>query len=490
MRRRFLESLAVPLVLLGCLAFPQQADSAKRPRARNAWFYQVSGKAGWFRKETGKTWIETNRDGVQFLYKETARNAKYVTLFTLFESSRPLWVRLYADHADFRRGTDPTWYRLYKGRWVKVTDLPRPQKRDYRIRLAYFVPSDRKPTPNYAKKIRVVMHFVSEIYRQDFEARNIRSKGLRFQSRNGQPVVHLIRGRRTAAFYNDAPKYDMQHQFKAILPEIPARVGERGTNVIIVFAETYDSGPADREWPGGAWVGNRFSTEGGVALASAWTLRPELCATTVKQQMQLLFDTTPIEGRTAVYSDGRPNSPRFLFIGKAIGAVAHELGHALGAQHDYRHGPLDIMGIGFPKIRWNFTNPPDPERRVRFSEDNARILYTSRYLASDLVLSDRVYPTVSLRWAAPLTVGATTVKVSVTASDNVGLRAIMFFSRDKDPGGGCVLGSRALRGKKQAFEQTLSLRRPLQPGLFHLDAYVADAGGNLKRVMLQKTVGE
>jgi hypothetical protein len=470
--------LLAVLLLLGCLT---SANGADRAEDRNAWLYKDSGRDGWFKKEAGKRWLETTADGGQHEFDEVARTAKYVELF---DRSRTMWVRLFADHFEWRQGKKPDWYRLHDGRWVKASDLPAPAKREYRIRLAYFVPTDRKPTPDYEKKIRVVMRIVAEIYRQDFESRDIRSKGLRFEMRDGQPVVHLIKGRRTAAFYNHAPKYDPGNQWKHIIPEIPASVGVPGKNVIIVFTETYDSGPAPFEWPGGVALGGRFSTEGGVGLFSAWILRPEFCATTFERQKKLLFDTTPIKGRTAL-GHGRPNSPRFEFVEDGFGAVAHELGHALGLPHDNRQDHLYIMGNGFRHLRWNFTPKPDRARRARFSDDNARILYSSRYLASDLVLTDLLPPSVEVKLVGPLMPGATTVKASVTASDNVGLRAMLFFSPAQDS----VVGGRALAGKTQSFEQTLTVR-PLKPGPFRLEAFVTDAGGNLTRVETQATVGK
>jgi hypothetical protein len=473
-----LRLLLTSLVLLGCPLWANGADSAQD---RNAWLYKASGQDGWFKKEDGKSWMETTPDGGQVQFDEVARTAKYVELF---DRSRTMWLRLYAGHCEWRQGKKPEWNRLHDGRWVKASDLPAPVKRDYRMRLAYFVPTDRKPKPDYEKKIRVVMHIVAEVYRQDFEARGIRSKGLRFETRNGQPVVHLIKGRRTAAFYNNAPKYDPQNQWKHIIPEIPPSVGVPGKNVIIVFVETYDSGPARFEWPGGIALGGRFSTEGGVGLFSSWILRPEFCATTVERQKKMLFDATPIKGRTAL-GHGRPNSPRFEFIEDGFGAVAHELGHALGLPHDKRQDHLYIMGNGFRNLRWNFTPKPDRARRARFSDDNARILYSSRYLASDLVLSDRIPPSVQLRFAGPFEAGATTVKVSVTASDNEGLRAILFFSPAQDS----VVGGRALAGKTQTFEQTLTVR-PLKAGAYRLEALVTDAGGNLTRAEAKGMVGK
>jgi hypothetical protein len=432
-------------------------------------------------KEDGKRWSEKTVEGTHFHFEEVGRTAKYVELF---DRSRTMWLRLYDDYSEWRQGNKNDWHRLYDGRWVDPAKLPKATPSDYRLRLAYFVPTDRTPIPEYAAKIRVVMQIVAEVYRQDFTARNLASKGLRFETRDGQPVVHLIRGQKPAAFYSNAPNYDGNVQWKHILREIPETVGVPSKNVIIVFAETYDDGPAKWEWPGGVALGARFSTEGGLGLFSAWILRPEFCATTVARQKKMLFDSTPIQGRTAL-GHGRPNSPRFEFIEDGFGAVAHELGHALGLPHDNRRNDLDIMGNGFRNLRWNFAAESDPQRRVRFSDDNARILYTSRYLAPDTILSDRIPPTVQVRWAAPLTVDSTTVKVTVTASDNQGLRAILFFAPSQDS----VVGGRILTGTSQTFEQTLSVR-PLRPGEFRLVALVADAGGNLTNAEVSGEVGK
>ena len=329
------------------------------------------------------------------------------------------------------------------------------------------------------------MHFVSELYRQYFETRNIKSAGLRFETLDGEPRVHLVRGVRPASFYNGAPNYDadVQNHKSRVFSEIPASVGVPNRNLMVVFAETYDSGPHRIEWPGGIALRGRRSTDGGTAIFPAWILRPEFSATTVARQMELLFDATPIKGRTAL-GHGKPDSPRFEFIEDGFGAVAHEIGHALGLPHDKRDDRIYIMGNGFRNLRWNFTPIVDPSKRVRFSDDNARILYSSRYLAADAIHADRIPPGIRLSWAEKLRAGATSIKVSVSASDNEGLRAILFFSRAE----ASVVGGRGLSGKQQNFEQHITVR-PLQAGPFRLMGMVTDAGGNLTEVELEGDVG-
>ena len=230
---------------------------------------------------------------------------------------------------------------------------------------------------------------MSELYRRDFESRHIASKGLRFQSESDEPVVHLVRGRHNAAFYNRAPDYDPNNQYTQILAELPATAGVPGKNVMIAFAETYDSGPAAYEWPGGVALGSRFSTAGGFGLFSAWILRPEFCATTFERQKEMMWDKTAIRGRIAL-GNGRLDSPRFEFIEDGFGAVAHELGHA----SDCRTTSGKTIGTSWAMAFATsaLTSPRNQTRGVvrGFLTITRSILYTSRYLAPAPVLADRI----------------------------------------------------------------------------------------------------
>jgi hypothetical protein len=85
---------------------------------------------------------------------------------------------------------------------------------------------------------------------------------------------------------------------------------------------------------------------------------------------------------------GRPDSPRHYFIEHGCGAVAHELGHALGLSHDTRQDARH-HGQGFRRIRWNFADPPQPANGGAFSEENIRVLLSSRFLAAGLVSDPR-----------------------------------------------------------------------------------------------------
>src|SRR5262245_20891571 len=91
---------------------------------------------------------------------------------------------------------------------------------EHRIRLGYFVPSDRQPITNYEQKILIVMAMVADLYRSDLLAKGYQTDGLKFENSNGQPVVKLVRGSKAATYYNNAPQYEANEQWRRLNPEI------------------------------------------------------------------------------------------------------------------------------------------------------------------------------------------------------------------------------------------------------------------------------
>jgi hypothetical protein len=461
-RREFLGAM-----LGGAVYRPQMASAQGTPRG---WLYSTAAGRGGIQETGPGKWTEITPDLKLFSLDQVSENSAYVELV---DRSRGVWVRLHPTYAEFRQEPGRVWSRLYAGRWAPVSDLP--QFPDYQIRLAYFVPSDRTPVANYEAKIHVVMQFISEIYRQNLQGRGFKAKDLAFQGRGGVPIVHLIRGKRPAAYYNGAPNYDYVRNFGKVQDEIPSTVGLMYRDAIVVFAETFEFSQAPMEWYGAVAMAGRRSTTGAVSVVSAWCLQDMFCATTFEQTRALLFDETPIPGRVAMGTPRKMNSVRSQFIQDGFGSVAHELGHMFGLPHDHRQ-PECIMASAARRMRWNFTEPPQLTKGAIFSDDATRWLLTSRFLGADLDVRDNIAPRVKLSIVKTrLDVDPPTVTVTVEASDDRELRAILFYDGHEDS----VITGRALSGRTVSFTQELKLFKP-KPGQrgVHIEAFVSDVGGN------------
>jgi hypothetical protein len=469
-RREFISAM-----LGGAVYRPQMANAQIRPQPAPAqrnprgWLYSTNAGRGGFRESETGHWTEITPDGKLLGLAQVSENSAYVELV---DASRGVWVRLRPTYAEFRQEPATGWSRLYNGRWAPWGDLP--PLPDYQIRLIYFVPSDRTPVANYEAKIRVVMQFATEIFRQNLQGRGFRAKDLAFRSEGGVPIVQLVRSQRPAAYYSGKPNYDDARQIGKVWDDIPTTVSLRNRDAGIVFAETFDFGPAPMEWGGAVARAGRISSSSAACVVSAWCLQDMFCATSFAQTRAMMFDETPIPGRLAMGTPGKPNSARSQFIQDGFGSVAHELGHMFGLPHDHRR-PECIMRSAARRMRWNFTEPPELVKGAIFSDDATRWLVTSRFLGQDVDFYDDTPPKAVLRIVkTKLDALPPTATVTLEASDDRELRAVLFYDGREDS----TIGGRALSGKSMSFTQELNLF-PQKSGGVHVEAFVSDIGGNM-----------
>ena len=245
---------------------------------RRAWRYVQGPLTVTITHVSGNRWVAERSDGKRPAYDEIERSPES---FTLQNRESRLLVRLFADRAEWRRPKDERWTPWVQGGWVDAAPAPAPAASvpGPVIRVLYFVPAGRAPVANYAQKIRVITGMVAEVYLRDLRGRGYRTEGLRFDQDAGETRVQLIRGERNASYYNNAPGYDANEQWKRLGPEI-RRAGDPQRQVLLVFAETYDEGPAEHLWPGVIARGAYHTATGGLAIFSGHLLRDEFCAVT------------------------------------------------------------------------------------------------------------------------------------------------------------------------------------------------------------------
>lgn len=417
-------------------------------------------------------WLEMGATGAAIRFEELSRKDDEVELI---DRGRNIKLRLTPDTGEISINGSPfgPWVN---GKWVERDSLPefaQTSPIDHKVRLIYFIANDREPTNNYHAKIVTLMQFVNSMFKYELGRRGYPDRGLVFQTdERGIPIVHVVRGKQPAQYYNGAPDYNDQKQLQKVMPEIPRSIGKEEEQLLIVFLETYDPQPANVEWAGGIALGGTHSADGGLGTFSAWVLQDMFCATNVPDQIRLFQDRTPIPGRKAM-GHGQMNSPRSEFIEDGFGAVIHEVGHSLGLHHDAREVDRYIMGGGFRRLCVNLSRSTPMHRRVRFSDVNARFLGNSRLLNPNVDFTDNSPPKVEVNIKPSKQ--PFVYHVQVKATDDKGLKGVVYFDDHRS--------SVADGGELKGTEDTVEILLPLKPDdarkTVRVNVKVIDQGGNI-----------
>ncbi len=285
------------------------SDCFAQVTERSAWLFQMQGEDAAYVKRDDGSWVFARPGKTLNQLDELARTD---TEIILQNTRTKLIIRLTSGQSYWRQPNQDDWKTYHRGQWsvpppsvvdwivnnsptqrpTMATETPKhvselkkiEDASDYRVRVIYFVPRDREPVENWEQKVRVLVYFVDSFYRNDLQAKGLKTKGLAWQEINGQLQVHLARGRRPASYYNDAPTFDKNAQFRRVADDLKSEAFAKPGTLRLVLCETYDPGPSDRLWNGTFALGAYHSARGGLAMFSAHILRDEFCATTIRSQ--------------------------------------------------------------------------------------------------------------------------------------------------------------------------------------------------------------
>lgn len=456
--------------LLCCVSLVTAQDET-----RKEWQYETPAGIRRIADQGDGKWLLHFPNGATVGFKELQRTSEYVEL----KNQRNENVqRLFRDHGQSQKAGQGPFRKFTEGQWVIQPPSAKNRQNDYKVRVIYFVPTDRRPLPEYQTRIRHVLNLANQILTLDLRQKGYKTEGPQFQlAEDGGIKVELLQGEKTAREYNHLPVEKAAEHPEAIFAEVDRRVGDPDNNLTFIFAETYEDGPSRRFWPGHVAVAAARPPSGGIAVFSAWILRDEFSAASPSQYNKLFFDETLVIGRKAIGHKG-PISPRSEFMEDGVGGALHELAHTFGLTHHGRGaaGRTNVMGQGFRSLRWNVGLQRNTRLKASFSKENALMLMTSRYLNSEIDRSDNTRPKaeVSIKQVG------LNLQVDVNATDDKNLSLLTVVEVTKNDGRQLV-ATRQLSGKQDSVKlritpKDVSSRNPT------LQFILIDAGGNHRKI--------
>ena len=339
--------------------------------------------------------------------------------------------------------------------------------KDYKLRIVYFVPSDKQIKRSYKKKSEVLMRVVSDVYTKELKANGFDTDGLDFEfDDKGALLVHLVKGKRKSKFYMGDP-VDLDHLLNSQQQEIWEQTGFSRNRPTLVFSEAGSVAEA-RPMP---------QVYSGLACVSADALSDEVTALSIVDHIGRLIQSDKFTKDQSQVSQ------------TTNGVIIHEIGHIFGMLHDTADSRY-IMMRGYDNLGKMFNSKFAMQRPVRFSKAHARIASFSRFLNESFDVSDDEPPSVKrFEIVSPLEEGDQSIEVSIAITDNKGLGSLIVMQR----GGGqidALTGDFETKGA-EIINNKFSLKSPMplvsgQPIILIMNCM--DVNGNLTQSVIRTKV--
>ena len=334
------------------------------------------------------------------------------------------------------------------------------------VRVAYLIPTNRDPQTHATSTLQTAMRWYQEWYRDQMEQNGFGPKTFRFETEADgvTPKVWVV----DVDARDDELHADPYGAPIALAKQAGVPVGEAGqTWLLIPESHTLR--------PDGTFAGGAAGANVGVAVVGSDGL--------AMMHVALLGDARPYAGNVLPDLSDEPLSPGAYagFMGStfgqlastALGAVAHELTHAMGSgAHAFRNDDNfngNLIGNGFRGIRGALFPGQFAGEYTRLEYSTALQFSVSLYFNGDLP-TDVEKPSLSFSGGTQAPSGGL-VHVAFTASDNRGLAAALLMHE------GDVVDEMPLSGT--AASKTFAVPYWSEGEDNHYEVAVYDTSGNV-----------
>lgn len=256
-----------------------------------------------------------------------------------------------------------------------------------KVRIGYVVPSNRTPQANYKENLQFAIEMAQMWYRDNMKQNGFGPKTFIFETEEDspRPKIHLVNIPETDNELRGNSDIDLFNNTKFAAKNAGLTIDLEG-EVWVLIPET------QVQLPDGSFIGGLAMGGGGGNGNRSGTA--ELGSNVISLfNPQRLLDNTNYAGQIIPELGPYPlvQNVSFAWFEKStfssvassyLGALCHEMGHAFGINHDFRHDNNffgGLMGNGLRGIRGSFFPALYPEDYTRLEYGSALMLNESYY---------------------------------------------------------------------------------------------------------------